>query len=171
MQVVGLKELYGIRSGGIKELRRYFGNVPLGARILLYGSPGVGKTFFVLNLAKMLSKRYRVLFVSLEEGEGTLAKKLKQLHFSRGKTDFVFNSDIVVDSYDVVIVDSINYLQRDIAKLDKDKLWILVGQVNKRGLLAGKRKWEHDVDVVAEVQDKRLRIQKNRYGATKSISL
>ncbi len=173
MRTVNLKDLYiYVDKGGVKELRRYFlGNVPLGARVLIYGNPGVGKTFFVLSLAKILSKRYRVLFVSLEEGEVTLAKKLKRLRFLRGNIDFVFTSDIAVTDYDVVIVDSINYLQCDIANLDRERLWILVGQVTKEGKLAGRKKLEHDVDVIAELRDGRLVIQKNRYGDVKNVML
>ena len=188
---------------GIGELDRVLGggNVS-GSVILLAGEPGIGKSTLLMQIcAKMPSK---VLYVSGEESTGQLKLRATRLEIQGANTFFMTetNVDNIIAQTDkikpeVIIIDSIQTMfdpasasipgsvnqvkecaVKFIAKAKSQGISIiLVGHVNKEGIIAGPKVLEHMVDAVLYFEGERMqsyrviRAIKNRFGSTNEIGV
>ncbi len=189
---------------GIGELDRALGGgIVRGSIALISGEPGIGKSTLLLQICKEMS-HLKVLYVSGEESQLQIklrAKRLKALTdniYLQCETDIdAILSETVRVGPDILIIDSVQTMQDPSlsgaagtstqVKLCTSKLMaltkksgfstILVGHVNKDGVIAGPKLLEHMVDVVLYFEGERtqscriLRAIKNRYGSTNEIGL
>ena len=193
-----------IRSDtGIDELNRVLGGgIVSGSVILLAGEPGIGKSTLLMQIcAKVPSK---VLYVSGEESIGQLKLRATRLEIEGANTYFMTETNIdniiaqtdkvkpdimIIDSIQTMfdpasasIPGSVNQVKecaiRFIAKAKSQGISIiLVGHVNKEGIIAGPKVLEHMVDAVLYFEGERMqsyriiRAIKNRFGSTNEIGV
>jgi DNA repair protein RadA/Sms len=189
--IAGLDEVLG---GGL---------VP-GSVCLLAGDPGIGKSTLLLQVARSVSAHLKVLYVSGEESAAQVQLRAHRLGL---QSELLFvtaeqNIESIVGSINstlpqVLILDSIQAVHspesdsapgsvsqvresaQTIINTAKalDIATIIVGHVNKEGLIAGPRVLEHMVDIVLQFEGDRtrqlriLRPAKNRFGATSEIAI
>lgn len=197
--------LFGERyETGIGELDRALGGgIVRGSVALISGEPGIGKSTLLLQICKEMQK-LRVLYVSGEESQLQIKMRAKRLGALTDNVYLQCETDlegIVAETEriapDILIIDSVQTLQdpalsaapgstsqvkactaRILALTKKSGFsTILVGHVNKDGVIAGPKLLEHMVDVVLYFEGERtqscriLRAIKNRYGSTNEIGL
>jgi hypothetical protein len=146
-------------------------------QIMVWGSPGEGKTGYCLQLANSLAKdcKMKVLYVASEEyGRSTFTEKLEDLRkactpiddknlFFHGTIDGVDLKD-----YDVIFLDSVQRLGMDLKDYIKfnertpGKIKVAVIQSTKDGDFRGGKDWEHEMDIAGEVINRKLVLRKNR---------
>lgn len=191
---VGVKDIDEVLGGGI---------VP-GSIVLIAGQPGIGKSTLLLQLAYNTAKTYNVLYVSGEESPEQvnmrgqrLQAKHKNLHIVSSTSANDIAATIATDSYDLVIVDSIQTIAAaeitgvpgsvsqvtnstqllTVAAKQSQTAIIIVGHVTKEGNIAGPKVLEHAVDVVLQLEGDRyggfrvLRGIKNRFGGTNEAAI
>ncbi len=198
------KERFFRRATGIGELDRALGGgIVEGSVSLLSGEPGIGKSTLLLQLCKALSD-WKILYVSGEESARQIAQRAARLNIENDNLFLFCETDLEkvlaeasAGDYNLVLVDSIQTLcdntlssapggaaqvkQSTSALISLTKqsefATILVGHVNKDGVIAGPKLLEHMVDVVLYFEGDRtqscriIRTIKNRYGATSEIGL
>ncbi len=190
-------------STGIGELDRVLGGgIVNGSVILLAGEPGIGKSTLLMQIcAKIPSK---ILYVSGEESKGQLKLRAQRLEIENANTYVMTetNVDNILSQIDklkpeTVIIDSIQTMfdpssasipgsvnqvkecaVKFIAKAKSQGISvILVGHVNKEGIIAGPKVLEHMVDSVLYFEGERsqsyriIRAIKNRFGSTNEIGV
>ncbi|MBQ3539844.1 MAG: ATP-binding protein [Bacteroidaceae bacterium] len=148
-----------------------FGKPELRGTWLIYGGSGCGKTTFVLQVCKYLTRFRRVAYNSLEQGLSlSLQKAWERVDMQEvGNRIILLNKESLKDlhtrlqkkqSPDVVVIDSIQYWHglkwSDITRLKDDfpeKLFVFVSQ-EKGGLPDGYigRKIRYDADVKITVE-------------------
>ena len=159
---------------GLGELDRVLGGglVP-GSVILIGGDPGAGKSTLLLQVATMLARTHKVLYVTGEESLTQLAMRAHRLRLP--VDELVVAAETIAETIaaeieqrrpDLVILDSIQVMQlssvdstpgsvtqvRETAayftRLAKrtGTIFILVGHVTKEGSLAGPKVLEHMID-------------------------
>ena len=188
---------------GIGELDRVLGGgIVSGSVILLAGEPGIGKSTLLMQIcARMPTK---VLYVSGEESTGQLKLRATRLEIEGANTYFMTetNVDNIIAQTDkikpeVIIIDSIQTMfdpasasspgsvnqvkecaVKFIAKAKSQGISIiLVGHVNKEGIIAGPKVLEHMVDAVLYFEGDRnaqyrvLRAVKNRFGSAQEVGV
>ena len=193
-----------IRAGtGIGELDRVLGGgIVSGSVILLAGEPGIGKSTLLMQICARVPAK--VLYVSGEESTGQLKLRATRLEIEGANTYFMTetNVDNIIAQTDkikpdVIIIDSIQTMfdpasasipgsvnqvkecaVKFIAKAkSKGISIILVGHVNKEGIIAGPKVLEHMVDAVLYFEGERMqsyriiRAIKNRFGSTNEIGV
>ena len=180
----------GRLSTGISDVDLVIGGgfVP-GSVTLIAGQPGIGKSTILLQIASMVSKNKKVLYVSGEESERQIALRAERLKVSSTPLDLATStntndiaSTIVHGKYDLVVVDSIQTVtcqeissaagsvsqitnsaqMLTAAAKQTNTALILVGHVTKEGSIAGPKVLEHAVDVV-------LQLEGDRYGGFKLL--
>ena len=188
---------------GIGELDRVLGGgIVSGSVILLAGEPGIGKSTLLMQICSKVPSR--VLYVSGEESTGQLKLRATRLEISGANTYFMTetNVDNIIAQTDkikpeVIIIDSIQTMfdpasasipgsvnqvkecaVKFIAKAKSQGISIiLVGHVNKEGIIAGPKVLEHMVDAVLYFEGERMqsyriiRAIKNRFGSTNEIGV
>lgn len=190
---------------GISELDRVLGGgLVKGSVVLLSGDPGIGKSTLLMQICNLLTNSNTVLYVSGEESAKQLKLRADRLGVNNKNLSILSETDIEnVSSYiyaekpDIVMVDSIqtmhfnelssttgsvaqvrectNILLRAGKSLDIPI--IIVGHVNKDGVIAGPKVMEHIVDSVLYFEGERnysyriLRAVKNRFGSTNEIGV
>lgn len=162
---------------GYEELNRVLGGgLVHGSYILLGGSPGVGKSTLLMQMAGGLAKHQaRVLYISGEESIGQTGSRAQRLGVRSSNVEVASESnlqlimDLARDKQpDVVIIDSIQTIflpeleaapgsvsqvrecaghLMGLAKTDGMTV-ILIGHVTKEGNIAGPKVLEHMVDCV-----------------------
>lgn len=187
-----------------KELNRVLGGgLVAGSLTLIGGEPGIGKS--TLLLQNILSIRSRtILYVSGEESQTQLKMRADRLGKGSDNTfilcetnlDSIFsridevNPDIVVvDSIQTISTDSIESAAGSVSQVREcaaaflryakecNVPVILVGHINKEGVIAGPKVLEHIVDTVLQFEGDRqylyriLRAVKNRFGSTSEIGI
>lgn len=190
-------------STGIKELDRVLGSgIVSGSVILLAGEPGIGKSTLLMQICSKIPSK--ILYVSGEESKGQLKLRGKRLGINGSNTYFLTETDVDIilehtDKLmpDVMIIDSIqtmfdrnstsipgsiNQIKECSVKFiskakSKGISIILVGHVNKEGIIAGPKILEHMVDAVLYFEGERMqsyriiRAIKNRFGSTNEIGV
>ncbi|MBQ8840676.1 MAG: DNA repair protein RadA [Clostridia bacterium] len=191
------------QNTGIGELDRVLGGgVVNGSVVLLAGEPGIGKSTLLMQICSNFPTS--VLYVSGEESRGQLKLRGERLQINGENTSFLTetNIDKILDYADklkpqVIIIDSIQTMldpacssipgsiaqvkecaTKLIAKAkSKGISIILVGHVNKEGVIAGPKILEHMVDAVLYFEGERIhsyriiRAIKNRFGSTNEIGV
>lgn len=164
------------------------GFVP-GSVNLIAGQPGIGKSTLLMQLAALLAKNHKVLYVSGEESLDQVASRASRLTAASSGVAVASSTNtediaqtILAAEHQLVVVDSIQtiasgnissapgsvsqitnsaYLLTQAAK-QTDTTLILVGHVTKEGSIAGPKLLEHLVDVV-------LNLEGDRYGGFKVL--
>lgn len=186
-------------STGISEFDRALGGgLVSGQVVLIAGTPGVGKSTLLLELAN--NYKGSVLYASGEESETQIVLRANRLGVS-GDIDVMSTSDIdsVLSSFrhELLIVDSVQAVQTselksqlgstsqikectnrivDVAKR-LGKATVIVGHITKDGEIAGPKVLEHIVDTVLYLDgDKNhmfrmLRVHKNRFGDASEVGI
>ena len=148
--------------------------VPRGGVYLISGTPGIGKSTFLLQIANdFIKSETRIVYVSAEESLGQIASRAKRLSvdnveaISENKLDNIMGFfeheklDVaIVDSVHTIFSDEISYVPGgvqqvkycaekliDIAK-SKGIILFLVAHITKAGSIAGPKTLEHMVDAV-----------------------
>jgi DNA repair protein RadA/Sms len=199
------KENYERLSSGLTSLDEVLGGgiVP-GAVILLAGEPGIGKSTLLLQLAKSLEIKHTILYVSAEESASQVSLRASRLgivgeHLYIDTQQDVLNicEHIKEKKPHLVIVDSIQAIYHpditstvgsvsqvrqtaeeiiNTARINNTPV-IIVGHINKEGVIAGPKVLEHMVDVVLQFEGDKakqlriLRAHKNRFGTTNEIAI
>ncbi|MEJ2567303.1 MAG: DNA repair protein RadA [candidate division WOR-3 bacterium] len=161
---------------GISEFDRVMGGgVVSGSMVLVSGDPGIGKSTLLLMISGVLSRSFKVLYVSGEESLNQIKIRAERLGLGDEKLLTVSETDIgsilsLVKSEkpDVVIIDSIQTMAlsedsgipgsvslvreitselMEIAKKEDITVFV-VGHITKAGNIAGPMTLEHMVDVV-----------------------
>ena len=191
---------------GIGEFDRVLGGgLVNGSVVLISGEPGIGKSTLLMQICgRLSSESHKILYVSGEESTGQLKMRAKRLNVS-GKDLFIqteTNIDVILEeikrlSPNIVIADSVQTIYSNnstaspgsitqvkeaamkfigVAKNEGISV-ILVGHVNKEGVIAGPKVLEHMVDAVIHFEGERegsyriIRAIKNRFGSTNEIGL
>jgi DNA repair protein RadA/Sms len=167
------------RPTGIGELDRLLGGgLVAGQVVLLAGSPGIGKSTLMLQVAEALARSAEagpILYISGEESAGQVSARAKRLGVEHGKIYFASETNLakVLDAAAKVkpavwIVDSIQTVYHpewsgspgtvgqvrecagELLRAAKagGAVLFLLGHVTKEGELAGPRVLEHIVDTV-----------------------
>lgn len=187
-------------TSGINEFDRTLGGgLVSGQVILLGGTPGVGKSTLLLQLAGLFNEK--VLYVSGEESESQLALRSKRLGVPSNKIEVLSTNsidDALVDvGQKLLIIDSIQVLESGeisskagsvsqvrecaarIVSATKSNGYstIIVGHITKDGNIAGPKVLEHMVDTVLYLEGDKshlfrmLRVHKNRFGDDSEVGI
>lgn len=156
------------------------GGIVAGSVNLIAGQPGIGKSTLLLQLASLVAREHRVLYVSGEESEhqvGMRAKRLgtdgaERLQLATGNIAEDVAATVAKGDYDFVVVDSIQTMTvQEVASAPgsvsqitnstavlvaaakaSDTAMFIVGHVTKEGSIAGPKVLEHIVDVVLQLE-------------------
>lgn len=204
LQDVDLAEIKRTKSFD-KELDNVLGGgfVP-GSLLLLAGEPGIGKSTLLLQVADHLAEKQKVAYVSAEESVYQVKLRAQRLGLSNDQLlilaennleqtlsliEKVKPSFLIIDSIQAIYhpelesssgnVSQVRECANKLLRLAKDKniTTILVGHVNKEGLIAGPKVLEHIVDTVLYFEGEKfhnfriLRATKNRFGCTDEIAV
>jgi len=174
------------------------GGLVAGQVLLIAGTPGVGKSTLLLELASKYNGG--VLYASGEESESQIMLRAKRLGIDRN-IDLVSSTNIdsivLAFKHDLLIIDSIqsvyttdlrsqigsvgqirectNRLVSIAKKLGKPV--VIVGHITKQGDIAGPKVLEHMVDTVLYLEGDRnhsfrmLRVYKNRFGDASEVGI
>jgi len=192
-------------SSGMDELDRVLGGGWVeGAVVLVAGEPGIGKSTLLLQTCGFLAERgEKVLYVSGEESLSQVALRAKRLGVVADGLRIAAGTEVddilaqqIADSA-LVVFDSVQALSSkglpgfpgtpsqvravalkavEFAKSGNVPV-VLVGHINKEGLIAGPKLLEHMVDTVLLFSGegpsayRMLRATKNRFGATDEVGL
>jgi len=191
---------------GIESVDRVLGGgLVSGSLVLLAGEPGVGKsTLFLQVAASMAAKSTNAVYITGEESAQQVAMRATRIgslsdHLTllpetscdavMGYLETVEPGLIVVDSVQTMVVDEIEGVAGSVSQVrqvanrfqhlakTRNIPVVLVGHVNKEGMIAGPKLLEHMVDVVLSLDgepghDLRiLRAAKNRFGTVSEIAL
>lgn len=155
------------------------GGLVKGEVVLITGSPGIGKSTFLLQLSQEYSKITPVFYVSGEESPRQIKQRAERINVN-SENLYILNdtniekieSIILKEKPKVVVVDSIQTLYSEnvnsipgsvsqireaalkiieIAKKNEISFYI-VGHVTKDGKLAGPKLLEHMVDAVLQIE-------------------
>lgn len=176
----------------------------LGSLILLAGEPGIGKSTILLQAAYHLAKNYKVAYVTAEESLYQVKLRANRLELSCENLLLLAENNLLTilnlaekEKPGFLIIDSIQAIYHPdlegtpgnvsqvrectnrLLRLAKENniTTILVGHVNKEGLIAGPKVLEHIVDTVLYFEGEKfhnfrlLRATKNRFGCTDEIAV
>ncbi|NBV28622.1 DNA repair protein RadA [bacterium] len=187
------------------ELDRSLGGgfVP-GALCILSGDPGVGKSTLTLQVLSSLSSTKKCLYVSGEESLSQI--KLRGERLKIYQAPFLLAAQTELESVltilqqhkpDFIVIDSIQtlhsqhvdqmsgsvnqirYCAHTLTRYAKqhNATVLIIGHVNKEGVLAGPKVFEHMVDTVLHIESddqgryRLLRTLKNRFGAVNELGI
>lgn len=190
---------------GIGELNRVLGGgLVKGSLVLLGGEPGIGKSTILLQICQYLGENHSILYVSGEESARQIKLRAERLGVDTENLYILTATDaesiaetIASSAPDIAIIDSIQTMNisrissspgsitqvRECSNLfmhtakRQEIPIIIVGHVNKDGVIAGPKVMEHIVDAVLYFEGERhqsyrlLRAIKNRFGSTNEIGV
>ncbi len=187
----------------IKEFDRVLGGGLIsGSVVLIAGDPGIGKSTLVLQAVSNLKEK--VIYVTGEESLEQISFRATRLKIKNENlfilTETNLNQIIEIleqEKPSAVVIDSIQTIYRDelesspgtigqirectsalmeFAKRNNLPI-IIIGHINKDGLIAGPKALEHIVDTVIQFSGEKnysfriLRAIKNRFGSTNEIGI
>lgn len=187
-------------STGFGNLDRALGGgLVEGQVVLLAGEPGIGKSTLLLQVCEHFSRNYgEVLYVSGEESPSQIAVRARRIKVSSKKLLTLPETQLeaIIDTLQaykptLLVVDSIQTLHSRTLESSPGSVsqvrecafklsevckqmgvpLLMVGQVNKEGVVAGPKVLEHIVDTVLYFEGERfnfyrsIRVIKNRFGA------
>ena len=190
---------------GLSELDRVLGGgIVKGSLILISGDPGIGKSTMLLQICEYLGQSLRILYVSGEESNRQIKLRAQRLGVKSENLWMMAQTDIQyiieqihTEKPDLVMIDSIQTMNHTDLSSSPGSVTqvrectnailrcaksmeipiIIVGHVNKDGVIAGPKVLEHIVDAVLYFEGERqssyriLRAAKNRYGSTNEIGV
>lgn len=161
------------------DFSKVFGEVAVPFSLMVSGVPGSGKTSFLLQLIKHVSKtyaRHRLLFVSNEERfNPSLGTKLKRFDMlDCDNLDIADSLPSHLNDYDFIFLDSVQSLRlsvedfkQQINQLTSAGICLFfVFQATKSGSFRGSLEYEHEVDISLKVEGGRATVVKNRFGGS-----
>lgn len=187
-----------------EELNRVLGGgLVAGSLTLIGGEPGIGKSTLLLqNILSIRNKK--ILYISGEESASQLKLRADRLGKVADNTfilcetnlDHIFTQIeniepqlIIIDSIQTIASDDIESAAGSVSQVrecaasllryakDSGVPILLVGHINKDGVIAGPKVLEHIVDTVLQFEGDRqylyriLRAVKNRFGSTSEIGI
>ncbi len=199
------KEHYERLKSGLPSLDEVLGGgiVP-GSVILIAGEPGIGKSTLLLQVAKSLEAKHSILYISAEESASQVSLRASRLGIAGERLYIDTQQDVLnicqnisTTKPNLVIIDSIQAIYHpDITSTPGSVSQvrqtaeeivntaraehipaIIVGHINKEGVIAGPKVLEHMVDVVLQFEGDKakhlriLRANKNRFGTTSEIAI
>ncbi len=170
---VSLEQMPRMHSG-FGELDRVLGGgVVPGAVVLIGGNPGAGKSTLLLQMISVLSRNYKVLYVTGEESLQQVALRAKRLEIDASRIRIVAETSVeriihlaeqekptimVIDSIQVMHMELISSAPGSVSQVRESAAaftqyakrmgvsTFMVGHVTKEGSLAGPKILEHCVD-------------------------
>lgn len=190
---------------GLPEFDRVLGGddpgLVTGSVVLIAGSPGVGKSTLLLQVASHIEG---AVYFSAEESLEQLRLRANRLELTQselrlssernlGKIIAAIRQEqpplVVLDSIQTIYDDSLPGTPGSIIQV-KEACWrlqkfakesgttlLIVGHVTKEGMIAGPKVLEHLVDVVLYLEGEKrtglrvLRAEKNRFGSTEEVGI
>ena len=187
------------------ELNRVLGGgLVRGSIVLLGGEPGIGKSTLVLQTILRMPEK-RILYVSGEESTHQLKMRADRIEENMADNVIVLSENALekilmqVDDVkpDLLIVDSIQTIESETIDSSPGSIVqvrecasallryaktssvpvLLIGHINKEGVLAGPKILEHIVDTVLQFEGDQhymyriLRSIKNRFGSTSELGI
>ena len=187
------------------ELNRVLGGgLVRGSIVLLGGEPGIGKSTLVLQTILRMPEK-RILYVSGEESTHQLKMRADRIEENVADNVIVLSENALekilmqVDEVkpDLLIVDSIQTIESEAIDSSPGSIVqvrecasallryaktssvpvLLIGHINKEGVLAGHKILEHIVDTVLQFEGDQhymyriLRSIKNRFGSTSELGI
>lgn len=159
------------------EYKKAFVRLFLDTLIMIWGTPGSGKTVYLLKFAQYMAeqKALRVLYIAAEEyGRSTFTEKVRDFNIHHANLKFVKNFDqlqkegLSLSEFDVIFLDSVQKLGMDVKKFiefyeaNPNKIIVAIIQSTKDGDFRGGKDWEHEVDIAGEIVNRELVLRKNR---------
>lgn len=176
-----------------KEFDRVLGGGLIkGEVVLITGSPGIGKSTFLLQLSEEYSKIGAVFYVSGEESPRQIKQRAKRINVNSENLYILNDTNIekiesiilknkpkvvVIDSIQTLYSESVNSIPGSVTQIRETTLKIIeiakkneisfyiVGHVTKDGKLAGPKLLEHMVDAVLQIEGE----ENNYYRIVRSI--
>ena len=161
------------------------GGLIKGEVVLITGSPGIGKSTFLLQLSEEYSKIGNVFYVSGEESPRQIKQRAERINVNSGNLYILSDTNIekiekvvledkpkvvVIDSIQTLYSENVNSVPGSVTQIRETTLKIIeiakkyeiafyiVGHVTKDGKLAGPKLLEHMVDAVLQIEG-----EKNSY--------
>jgi hypothetical protein len=145
--------------------------------MLVYGSPGHGKSTFCADFATYLANNHgTVLYCASEEGlslslqKKFLDKNSSYIFFDASKSYEDLKSKIgQKGKYRFVVIDSINDINispeqlRELRSIDKKRGFICIMQANKDGSYKGNNTYSHDADIKIRLENYVPFVEKSRF--------
>lgn len=155
------------------------GGLIKGEVVLITGSPGIGKSTFLLQLSQEYSKTGRVFYVSGEESPRQIKQRADRINVNSDNLYILNDTNIekigeivlkekpkvvVVDSIQTLYSEGANSIPGSVTQIRETTLKIIeiakkheiafyiVGHVTKDGKLAGPKLLEHMVDAVLQIE-------------------
>ncbi|MFC2383650.1 MAG: DNA repair protein RadA [Hoylesella saccharolytica] len=188
-----------------EELNRVLGGgLVQGSIVLLGGEPGIGKSTLILQTVLRIPEK-KILYVSGEESTHQLKMRADRIENNVSENTIVLSENSLekileqTDSVhpDILVIDSIQTIQTDTVDSSPGSIVqvrecastllrfaktssipvILIGHINKEGVLAGPKILEHIVDTVLQFEGDQhymyriLRSIKNRFGSTSELGI
>ncbi len=181
------------------------GGLVKGQVLLLAGEPGIGKSTLLLQISDRFSRLYGpVLYISGEESPPQIAVRARRLGigsenllvFPETNLESIVEtlekekpSLLVVDSVQTIYSSNLESSPGSVAQVrecafrlsqackDLNVPMVLIGQVNKEGVLAGPKVLEHIVDTVLYFEGERfnfyrvVKVVKNRFGESGNMAV
>ena len=155
------------------------GGLIKGEVVLITGSPGIGKSTFLLQLSEEYSKIGNVFYVSGEESPRQIKQRAERINVNSGNLYILNDTNIekiekvvledkpkvvVIDSIQTLYSENVNSVPGSVTPIRETTLKIIeiakkyeiafyiVGHVTKDGKLAGPKLLEHMVDAVLQIE-------------------
>ncbi len=168
------------------------GGLIKGEVVLITGSPGIGKSTFLLQLSQEYSKIGRVFYVSGEESPRQIKQRADRINVNSDNLYILNDTNIekieeivlkekpkvvVIDSIQTLYSENVNSIPGSVTQIRETTLKIIeiakkneiafyiVGHVTKDGKLAGPKLLEHMVDAVLQIEGE----ENNYYRIVRSI--
>ena len=155
------------------------GGLIKGEVVLITGSPGIGKSTFLLQLSEEYSKIGNVFYVSGEESPRQIKQRAERINVNSGNLYILNDTNIekiekvvledkpkvvVIDSIQTLYSENVNSVPGSVTQIRETTLKIIeiakkyeiafyiVGHITKDGKLAGPKLLEHMVDAVLQIE-------------------
>jgi len=160
------------------------GGLVKGSVVLLAGEPGMGKSTLLSQLALLMARQKKILYITGEESPYQVQLRLSRLNLGLTENLFFLNdtrAEVIISTLEketpqLTIIDSIQSISTDNVPGEAGSLsqvkagaalltqaakkfnttLVMVGQVTKDGDIAGPRALEHLVDTVLSLEGERM---------------
>ena len=161
----------------------FIGKPAIGFHALVYGLPKSGKSIWSMQFADYLANNFgKVMYVACEEQfKGTLKEKVKdwttnRSHLDFGKVDTFEEINKLIQGYNFVIIDSLDYADVSVEEMEQLKRnhpktsFVTIKQVTKDGQFRGSQEYAHNCDIIISISDGQA-YQKGRFNGGGQMSV